>query len=445
MTHYKIILSAILFAAAYATSYAQTNGSNSSYSRYGLGTLDDQSQGFNKGMSGLAIGQRAGNRVNMTNPASYSSVDSLSFIFDMGMSLQNGIFKSGNNRINAYNTSLDYINAAFRIAPKLGVSFGFVPYSSIGYNYTESNSEYDPTTGYTNTSTVTYYGDGGIHELYIGAGWEPVKGLSIGVNIAYLWGNYYHTLTQSLSANNNSSSLNSNTLNRQYNADISTYKADFGLQYNIAAGKNNQITLGAIFGLGHNTDDQATLLNYSTNSDSIQYTAAKAFDLPYSFGAGFSWTHKERFMIGADVHHERWANCKLPEIKTTTDNSGYNQMTYQATTGAYLNRTKYILGAEFHPDRYGNRYAQRIQYKIGASYSTPYVKVNGINGPSEVNVSAGVGLPIINGINNRSVVNVSVQWTRVMPSVSSMITENYLKLNIGVTFNERWFMKWKIN
>ena len=259
MTHYKIILSAILFAAAYATSYAQTNGSNSSYSRYGLGTLDDQSQGFNKGMSGLAIGQRAGNRVNMTNPASYSSVDSLSFIFDMGMSLQNGIFKSGNNRINAYNTSLDYINAAFRIAPKLGVSFGFVPYSSIGYNYTESNSEYDPTTGYTNTSTVTYYGDGGIHELYIGAGWEPVKGLSIGANIAYLWGNYYHTLTQSLSANNNSSSSNSNTLNRQYNADISTYKADFGLQYNIATGKNNQITLGAIFGLGHNTDDQATL------------------------------------------------------------------------------------------------------------------------------------------------------------------------------------------
>lgn len=444
MTHYKIILSTIFIAAACTVSHAQSNGSNSSYSRFGLGTLDDQSQGFNKGMSGLAIGQKAGNRVNMINPASYSSVDSLSFIFDMGMSLQCGNFKSGNNRINAYNTSLDYINAAFRVAPKFGVSFGFVPYSSIGYNYTESSSQYDPTTGNTNASTVTYYGDGGIHELYIGAGWQPWKRLSIGANAGYLWGNYYHTLAQVLTSNNSTIS-GSNTLNRQYNADISTYKLDFGVQYDLIANKSDVVTIGALFGLGHNTGNEATLLNYSSNSDSTLYRVPNAFDLPYSFGAGFSWTHNKKFMIGADVHHERWANCKLPDITTTSTPNGYQQLTYQSTTGAYLNRTKYIIGAEFQPDRYGSKYVQRIQYKIGASYTTPYVKVNGMNGPSEMNVSAGVSLPILNGINNRSVVNLSVQWTRVIPSVSSMITENYLKLNIGVTFNERWFMKWKIN
>lgn len=393
-------------------------------------------------MSGLAIGQKAGNRVNMTNPASYASVDSLSFIFDMGMSLQNGNFKSGNNRVNAYNTSLDYINAAFRIAPKFGLSFGFVPYSSIGYNYWESSSNYNPSTGQTSTSTITYYGDGGIHQLYIGAGWEPLKGLSVGANVGYLWGSYYHTLTQALSNSNNASTSGSNTLNRQYNAEISTYKLDFGMQYTLPTGKDNQVTIGAIFGLGHNTEDAATLLNYSTNSDSIKYTAINAFDLPHSFGVGFSWSHKNRLMIGADVHHERWADCKLPDLTTTSSGEG---LSYEPVSGAYLNRTKYIVGAEFQPDRYGNRYVQRIQYKLGASYSTPYVKVNGQNGPSEINVSAGVGLPIINRVNNRSVVNLSVQWTRVLPSVSSMITENYLRLNIGVTFNERWFMKWKIN
>ena len=44
----------------------------------------------------------------------------------------------------------------------------------------------------------------------------------------------------------------------------------------------------------------------------------------------------------------------------------------------------------------------------------------------------------------RSVVNIAFQWGRSVPSVSSLITENYLRLNVGITFNERWFMKWKI-
>ena len=112
-----------------ATLYApaQTNGSNSPYSRFGLGSLKDQSQGFNKAMSGVALGFRDGNRINMQNPASYSAIDSLSFIFDVGLTLQNVNFKSGGNSINAHNTTLDYINAGFRLCPGLGFSFGLIP------------------------------------------------------------------------------------------------------------------------------------------------------------------------------------------------------------------------------------------------------------------------------------------------------------------------------
>ena len=58
------------------------NGSNSSYSRFGLGTLCDPSQTANRAMGGVGYGLRNGQRVNMLNPASYSAIDSLSFIFD---------------------------------------------------------------------------------------------------------------------------------------------------------------------------------------------------------------------------------------------------------------------------------------------------------------------------------------------------------------------------
>ena len=64
--------------------FAQTAGTNSSYSRFGLGLLHDQSHGFSKSMGGAAIGVRIGNVVNTANPASYSAIDSLSLIFDVG-------------------------------------------------------------------------------------------------------------------------------------------------------------------------------------------------------------------------------------------------------------------------------------------------------------------------------------------------------------------------
>ena len=71
----KILYSLLLAATQILPATAQTNGTNSPYSRFGLGTLDDQSQGFNKAMSGLGIGLHAGNRVNMLNPASYAVAD----------------------------------------------------------------------------------------------------------------------------------------------------------------------------------------------------------------------------------------------------------------------------------------------------------------------------------------------------------------------------------
>lgn len=74
------MLPTLLLAAAATTAGAQTNGSNSPYSRYGFGLLSDRAGGFNKGMSGLAYGMRYGNELNTKNPASYSSIDSLSFL-----------------------------------------------------------------------------------------------------------------------------------------------------------------------------------------------------------------------------------------------------------------------------------------------------------------------------------------------------------------------------
>ena len=56
----------------------------------------------------------------------------------------------------------------------------------------------------------------------------------------------------------------------------------------------------------------------------------------------------------------------------------------------------------------------------------------------------GIGLPIMNGWNGKSIVNISGQAVHVRPNVPGMITENYLRLSVGLSFNEGWFDKWKV-
>ena len=84
----------------------------------------------------------------------------------------------------------------------------------------------------------------------------------------------------------------------------------------------------------------------------------------------------------------------------------------------------------------------RMRYRIGASYTTPYLKINGHDGPKEISVSAGFGIPIVNAINNRSFLNISAQW--VNQKAKDLIDTNTFRINIGITFNERWFAKWKV-
>lgn len=414
---------------------AQTNGSNSPYSRFGLGSLKDRSQGFNRAMSGVAMGFRDGNYVNMQNPASYSGIDSLAFIFDVGLTLQNANFKSGNNSVNAHNTSLDYINAGFRLTEGLGVSFGFVPYSTIGYNFSESKYLGEHfNSGSAMTYTNSYTGDGGVHEVYVGLGWTPVANLSVGANFGYIWGNYEQSISQTFYDNGTASS-SSNGLRRQIEADLSSYKIDIGVQYPIRLSRNDVLTPGATYSIGHTINSPAHYYSYVANGDTTKSTIEKAFELPTSFSVGLAWKHKERWKVGLDVTHERWGDARMPQV---IDDQ------FVSTTENYLNRTRVALGGEWLPDLFSNKYLRRVMYRAGVSFSTPYFRVNGYDGPREYGVTAGFGFPLSNKFNNRSLLNVSFQWVRFTAGTSSLISENYLRLCVGLTFNERWFMKWKI-
>ena len=130
----KSILTCVMAVLLTGSAHAQS-GTNSPYSQYGVGVLSDQSQGFNRGMNGVGLGMRRGNVVNTLNPASYSEVDSLTMLFDVGLSGQITNFKEGGTAVNARNADFEYAVGSFRLLPSVGVAFGVLPYSNVGYQY----------------------------------------------------------------------------------------------------------------------------------------------------------------------------------------------------------------------------------------------------------------------------------------------------------------------
>ncbi len=438
MTTKRILIGALLVVTTAVSALAQTNGSNSSYSRFGLGTMNDQSQGFNRAMGGVAQGMASGQIVNMLNPASYAVIDSLTFIFDVGMGMQYGHFKQGANTVNARNTSLEYVNAGLHLAKKLGMSFGFVPYTTIGYNFdTETRVGSDYTSSQTISTITTYYGNGGLHEMYIGLGWSPFAKLSIGANIGYIWGDFNHSLAQRF-YEGSSQDATFNSQNMEWESDIRTYKLDIGAQYPIKVSAQDLLTLGATLSIGHGIKNEVEMIRYTSLGDTIENTQKDAFDLPYTVSAGLAWQHGSNLTIAVDYTWEKWDGCKVPVSKSTADRTEI-----EIRTDQYLNRHKVNFGAEYVRDPQSRKYPPRIRYRIGATYSTPYTKVNNQDGPNEYSVTAGIALPLSNS--GKSVANVSLEWLKRAPNSSSMITENYFALHLGITFNERWFMKWKFN
>lgn len=426
----------LLALATTATATAQTNGSNSPYSRYGLGLLNDRTGALATGMAGTAYGIRGGRITNIKNPASYSAVDSLTFLFDAGMSLQNGNFNENGQKVNAHNTSIDYVTGSFRAAKHLGISLGMIPYSTIGYKMS-TESTFDTSTGEV-TETDSYSGDGGLHEAYLGVGWEPFRGFSFGVNAGYLWGDMTHTISASYSESS------FNTRRRQYTTDIRTYKVDFGIQYEQRINARNSFVLGLTYGLGHDVDRKSYYYDqvYTSSSTYVgdPLTCNNAYQLPHTFGVGLAWNYDNRLNIGFDYTQQKWGDVKMPVVGTGSDGN----YVYEAVKGQYKDMHKYSLGAQYTPNPTGLKWRDHINYRLGFSYTSPYTRVNGSDGPSDFLVSAGVAVPLVSMYSERScMLNVSLQWEHVKPKFSTQVKENYLRICLGISFNEPWFRKWQ--
>ena len=423
MVGFKHTLCALLLTMVTGMAIAQNN-TNSPYTRYGYGDLSDQGFGNSKAMGGIAFGLRDGAQINPLNPASYTAIDSLTFIFEGGVSLQNMNVNNGGVKLNAKNSSFDYLAMQFRLHPRIAMSVGLLPFSSVGYNVSDSKFA----NGVSQTRSFT--GDGGLHQLYAGLGVKVLKKLSVGVNASYFWGDITRSTTVLYPETSGSTSYI-----EQKGISISDYKLDFGAQYTLDFDKKHSMTIGAVFSPKHKLNNDYTVV--TQNSTTVSNSFDATFELPNMFGIGLTYNYDKRLTVGVDYSLQQWSKAKF--AINAVDNERVSEDFDETYT--YCDRHKISMGAEYIPNLIGRSYLAHIKYRLGAYYTTPYYKINGEKASREYGVTAGFGLPVPR---SRSILSISGQFVRVKGLETNMVNENIFRVSIGLTFNERWLFKRRV-
>lgn len=354
------------------------------------------------------------------NPASYTSIDSMTFIFDFGAAGQVSWFNDGMGSQKNVNGNVEYIALQFPITKWLAFSAGILPYSYVGYNYGEVNTANDG-------SINEFNGKDGLNDLYGGVSIEVwKKRLSVGANVGFLFGNITHEEQFTVYPSNSVSER------RERKADVRDIKVDFGIQYTHPLSKTEEITLGAVFSPGKKLNAERYTYTYQyATGNSTQYLVtgdtitSNAYDIPNSFGVGLSYNKRNKLLVAADFLFEDWSNAR-----------------FEGRTDDFKNRIRVAGGMEYIPNFMNNRsFLQRVRYRAGAHYSNSYLKIDD-NSYNEYGVSVGFGLPLLD---QRSLVNLSFEYVKIKPDARPLIDEQYFRFTVNYIFNEHWFFKFKVN
>ncbi|MGQ0828021.1 MAG: hypothetical protein ACT4ON_06470 [Bacteroidota bacterium] len=434
------------------TSFAQT-AISSPYSRYGIGDLTSKGTGQHFAMGGTSIAMQNDTTpyffINTGNPASFSNMRLTTA--ELGVKYNRVLLQSASTQKTIHSASLAYISLAFPFYKKYwGASIGLVPFSSVGYKVSDNQE-------ISNVGRVDflYEGTGGVNQLYLGNGIKPLaaikklknkkawEGFSLGATASYLFGNFENSRRSIFPGSSNSFNTRAKTTTR-----VSDLYFDYGAQYaySIDSLKGRdlkekvKILAGITFAAQTNVKARVDSLSYSYFNTASGFEVVKdtientqntrgEITLPLSFGFGLGLKKGDKWIVAADFAIQNWSSYKA-----------FNE------TQGLKNSMRVSLGAQYVPNAKSNKYLSRINYRIGGRYAKTALELK--NTPlTEYAGSIGIGFPVGRNylLQTFSMVNIGAEIGQRGTTTNGLIRENFFKVTIGFTINDRWFVKPKFD
>jgi hypothetical protein len=436
----KRIQGIILITFLTCSVFAQTN-TDSPYSRFGLGQINQAGFDKSRGMGGIGIGLRDNRQLNYLNPASFSAIDTLSFLFDFGVQGTNSTIETSSQTSSYFASNFDHVAIGFPLTKWWKASVGVLPYSKVGYSIVEES--YDPAIGFIDYS---HGGNGGINQLYLGTAFEFFNAISFGVNFKYLFGSI--GLVRSVDFPVPDPGTNYSTPRITNTTLINDFIIELGLQYHKKIGERFELTVGGI--LDNKTDlsaenrilaqnvfdgngfviNDSTVFNPSFNFVDTSYFGK--INVPARIGAGFSLNYNDRLLLGFDYYVQDWSNALFFGQKEPLTKSN------SLRTGLQLTPNPEALKG----------YHKLISYRLGAHYTNSYLQLNDKQ-LKNYGISFGAGLPLRAA---RSSFNFACELGRRGTELNrnatldnNLVLENYMFFSFSIILQDVWFFKRKFD
>lgn len=426
----------IFIALVVIKSYGQQNTA-SPYSFYGIGSLKFKGTVENRSMGGLSIFTDS-IHINLRNPASFTgnNLETLGnetrpVKYSIGGTHSSTTLKSDSGSGKASSSSVDYLALNFPVG-KLGVAFGLMPYTAVGYRLESTNAD--------GAVTNKYSGEGGLNKVFLGAGYQISKNLSFGINMQYNFGKIQNSSTAFLF---DDTGVPIQYQTRENNSsDLSGLNIEFGLSYKTMVNETLQLVSGLTYtpqsNLSSINQRYISTISSVTGQDVPSYTVQvnladlglenTTLVLPskYSIGAGIG--DPQKWFIGAEYNAQKTSN--------------FSNALYSSSETTYEDASGFALGGFYIPDYNAfSGYFKRVVYRAGLRYEKTGLSLKN-ESIKEFGISFGVGVPVGSVFSNA---NLGIELGKRGTTNSNLIEENFINVYLSLSLNDLWFQKKKYN
>jgi len=408
----------VIVALLFTVLTAAQEGTSSPYSYYGIGLTKFKGTVENQSMGGLRMFSDS-IHVSLRNPASYGRLRLTTYT--VGGSHQRTRVSNENASENNSSTSLDYLAIGIPTG-KLNFGLGLIPYSSVGYRIQTLN----------NQTNNTFTGRGGMNKVFLTSAYAVTSELSLGVDVYYNFGNIQNKYL----VFQDEVQYGTRQINRTDFSGIN-YKLGVDHQKKIASGlkiytaatyaPEMEITterMRSTAPIMFNSQGQEVIPAGYQGTD-ITFPESK-MSLPSQLTLGVGLGGPNKWFVGAEYSNLQAADYNL--------NSGLNS----TINYSYENASQYRIGGFYVPQYTSlTSYFNRIVYRAGLRYEETGLHLNN-EGINEFGISFGLGLPAGLDFSNA---NIGFEYGQRGTTNSGLIKENFFKLSISLSLNDRWFLQ----
>ncbi len=409
---YKVVLWMVLLSPFlfHLSPLSAQNLTSSPYSRYAYGDLNENVPAGFRAMGGVGFGMRNNRAINPSQPASYTSCDTLTFMMDVAASASWSRYQDATGQRNKANGNLEYVTLQIPLWKQwLALSVGLLPYSSVGYSISLDDETADG--GY-NFNTA-YDGAGNISEVYGGLSANICNWFAFGANVYYMWGDLARTRTLTFTQSGLTPTVQAEILS------ISSVRLRYGAQFFHTWGKHT-VVAGAMYENKMKLHSEYMLVETQT-LDSIPIYK-DGWQVPTVWGVGASYNWDKRLTVAFDFERQH------------TSSALYNGL--EGHYSGLRDRNRYALGVEYRHNPMGRKYVERMMWRAGVSIQDEYLASIGAK---KYTASIGIGFPLYS---IGTTINTTVEYTH--RGKKTGLEENALRLTIGVGIAETWFFKRKL-